>query len=94
MRATTFHTIYIGFRVKFSKNGCIYEFLSEKKPKLKKNCLKWSLGSQVICILKSTIFRFFFFANDRMIFLIFVASGGEFLKTNGISKFLSQFHPI
>jgi hypothetical protein len=80
-RVATFQMIYVGFGEKFAKNGCISEFLSEKTQlKKKKNRLKRSPGSQVICILKSAIFIFFFSADDRVIFLIYVASGDEFKK--------------
>jgi hypothetical protein len=78
---------------KFAENGCMYEFLSEKHLIEKKNRLKRSLGSIVIEVLKYVIFRVFS-GDDSVFFLISVASGDEFSKTNCISKFLSQFHPI
>jgi hypothetical protein len=72
----------------------VYLSSSQKKTqvKKKKNRLKQSPGSKVICILKSAIFRVFS-ADDRVIFLISVAYRDEFSKKNYISEFLSQFHP-
>jgi hypothetical protein len=53
--------------------------LSHKNTQLKKkNCLKQSLGSKDINILKYAIFRVFSM-DGHTIFLIFVASGDEFV---------------
>jgi hypothetical protein len=51
----------------------------EKKPISKKNHPKWSLGSEVINILKSANFQGFS-ANDHMILLISVEIGVEFAQ--------------
>jgi hypothetical protein len=60
-RVATFQTIYIGFGENFQKM-VVYLSSSQKNTQVKKkNRLKRSPGSQVICILKSAIFRVFFF---------------------------------
>jgi hypothetical protein len=80
-RAMTFWMMYVGFGEKISKNGCIYDLLSEKKSNLKNNHLKQCTGSEVICILKSLIFKVFF-VDVRVSFMIYVDAGDEFFKKN------------
>jgi hypothetical protein len=79
-RVATFSMFFVGFGEILQKM-VVDLSSSQKKTQVKKNRLKWSPRSQIICILKYAIFRVFS-VDERVIFMISVAYGDEFFKTN------------